>query len=305
VTSSDRAQKDATLVRTTEALRAALAKPVPPGLYLVATPIGNLGDMTLRAIATLAAADVIYCEDTRHSRTLSSHFGFSAPLKPYHEHNGDAARPYILEALADGQRIALISDAGTPLISDPGYKLVRAVIEAGHMVTSLPGPSAVTTALTLSGLPTDCFLFAGFLPPKSAARIARLTELAQVPGTLVFYEAPSRVAACVGDIATVMGGREVAVARELTKLHETVIRGAAGVVAAKLLADSPPGEFVVMVAPPKAGVVTDAMIEAHLTTAMAETSTRDAAQAVAEAMGVARGRVYDLALALKRRKDAL
>jgi 16S rRNA (cytidine1402-2'-O)-methyltransferase len=303
VTLNDRGQKDATLVRTTEALRGVLAKPMAAGLYLVATPIGNLGDMTLRAVATLSAADVIYCEDTRHSRTLAVHFGFNAPLKPYHEHNGDAARPQILNALADGKRIALISDAGTPLISDPGYKLVRAVIEAGHMVTSLPGPSALVTALTLSGLATDCFLFAGFLPPKSTARVERLVALSQVPATLVFYEAPSRAAACVTDIAAVLGDRDVAVARELTKLHETVLRGTADVVAAQLRIEAPPGEFVIMVGPPKAAVVTDALIEDRLETAMAETSTRDAAQAVAEALGVARGRVYDLALALKRRND--
>ncbi len=293
---------EGTLVRTMEALRAALAKPVAAGLYLVATPIGNLGDMTLRAIATLAAADVIYCEDTRHSRTLAAHFGLTAPLKPYHEHNGDVARPHILAALAAGQRIALISDAGTPLISDPGYKLVRAAIDAGQFVTALPGASAAITALTVSGLPTDCFLFAGFLPPKSAARIARLKELAQVPATLVFFEAPSRVAGCVADIHTSLGNREVAVARELTKLHEAVVLGPASGVAIRLAEDAPRGEFVVMVAPPLGGVVTDAMIEAHLATAMAESSTRDAAQAVAEALSVPRGRVYDLALALKRKR---
>ena len=293
-----------TLVRTTEALRAVLAKPVAPGLHLVATPIGNLGDMTLRAIATLAAADVIYCEDTRHSRTLAQHFGLSAPMKPYHEHNGEAARPHVLAALAAGQRVALISDAGTPLISDPGYKLVRAVIDAGHLVTSLPGPSAALAALTISGLPTDCFLFVGFLPPKSAARAARLMELSTVDATLVIYEAPSRVAACLADIAAVLGTREVAVARELTKLHEAVLRGLAADVAVQLAQDEPPGEFVVVVAPPKVGVVDDAMIRAHLETAMTEQSTRDAAQSVAEALGVARGRVYDLALALKRAKDA-
>ncbi len=300
--SSSATRADGTMVRTMEALRAALAKPVAPGLHLVATPIGNLGDITLRAIATLAGADIIYCEDTRHSRTLTAHFGLSAPLKPYHEHNGDVARPQILASLAQGRRIALISDAGTPLISDPGYKLVRAAVEAGHMVTAVPGASAVLTALTMSGLPTDCFLFAGFLPPKSAARMARLKELAQVPATLVFYEAPSRVADCVADIVAGLGNREVAVARELTKLHEAIVLGPASEVAIRLAEDSPRGEFVVLVAPPKAGVVTDAMIETHLETAMAESSTRDAAQAVAEALGVARGRVYDLALALKRRQ---
>ena len=294
----------ATLLRTTEALRAALAKPVAPGLHLVATPIGNLGDITLRAIATLAAADVIYCEDTRHSRTLANHFGLDAPMKPYHEHNGEAARPHILAALAAGQRVALISDAGTPLISDPGYKLVRAAIEAGHMVTCLPGASAVLAALTVSGLPTDCFLFAGFLPPKQAARRARLQQLATVDATMVLYEAPSRVAACVADIAAVLGDREVAVARELTKLHEAVLRGPASRMAEQLVQDAPPGEFVIVVAPPVGGVVTDAMIRDHLGVAMAEQSTRDAAQSVAEALGVARGRVYDLALALKRAQEA-
>lgn len=293
-----------TLIRTTEALRAALAKPLASGLHLVATPIGNLGDMTLRAIATLASADVIYCEDTRHSRTLATHFGFSAPMRPYHEHNGEAARPYILAALAAGKRIALISDAGMPLISDPGYKLVRAVIDAGHIVTCVPGASAALAALTISGLPTDCFLFVGFMPHKAGARAARLAELAAVDATLLLYEAPSRVAACVADIAAVLGDRDVAVARELTKLHEAVLRGPASVVAAELAANEPPGEFVVVIAPPLAGIVTDEMIRAHLATAMVETSTRDAAQAVSEALGVARGRVYDLALALKRQRDA-
>jgi 16S rRNA (cytidine1402-2'-O)-methyltransferase len=300
-TASDSGSSETTLVRSTEALRHALAKPLAPGLHIVATPIGNLGDMTLRAIAALAAADVIYCEDTRHSRTLALHFGFSAPLKPYHDHNGDVARPQILAALAAGQRVALISDAGTPLISDPGYKLVRAAIEAGHSVTCAPGASAVLAALTVSGLPTDSFLFAGFLPPKSAARLARLRDMQLVPATLVLYEAPSRVAAAVADIAAVLGAREVAVARELTKLHETVLRGPAHVVAERLAVEQPPGEFVILVAPPVGGVVTDAMIEARLATALAEASVKDAAALVAEALGVARGRVYELALGMKRR----
>ncbi len=298
----DRSQ---TLVRSTEALRTVLDKPLASGLHLVATPIGNLGDMTLRAIATLAAADAIYCEDTRHSRTLAQHFGFTAPLKPYHEHNAEAARPQILADLAAGKRIALISDAGMPLISDPGFKLARAVIEAGLRVTCVPGASAVLTGLSLSGLPTDRFQFAGFLPPKSAARKSRLAELLAVDATLVLYEAPSRVADCIADIAAVSGGdREVAVARELTKLHETVLRGTASEVARRLAEDSPPGEFVIIVAPPVGGVVTDAMIRTRLEAAMADASTRDAAQAVAEALGVARGRVYDLALAMKRGRDA-
>ena len=160
------------LVLATAAFSAELDKPLAAGLYIVATPIGNLGDITLRALATLAKADVIYCEDTRHSRVLARHFGFSAPLKPYHDHNGEAARPDILAALAAQKRVALISDAGTPLISDPGYKLVEAAIGAGFHVTALPGASAVLAALAASGLPTDRFLFAGFLPPKAAARMA-------------------------------------------------------------------------------------------------------------------------------------
>lgn len=295
--------KSQTLVRSTEALRAALDKPLASGLYLVATPIGNLGDMTLRAIATLAAVDAIYCEDTRHSRTLAQHFGFKAPLKPYHEYNAEAARPQILADLTDGKRIALVSDAGMPLISDPGFKLARAVIEAGLNVTCVPGASAVLTGLSLSGLPTDRFQFAGFLPPKSAARKTRLAALLAVDATLVLYEAPSRVAECIADVATVAGDtREVAVARELTKLHETVLRGTALEVSRRLAEDCPPGEFVIIVAPPAERVVTDVMIRERLEAALADESTRDAAQAVAEALGVARGRVYDLALAMKRER---
>ncbi len=281
----------------------AMAAPLSPGLYLVATPIGNLADITLRAIATLARADVVYCEDTRHSRTLMAHFGLSAPLKTYHEHNADAARPEILEALARGARIALISDAGTPLISDPGYKLVNAVLSAGYAVTSVPGPSAVIAALAQSGLPTDTFLFAGFLPPKSAARQSRLQDLAGVPGTIVLYEAPSRVVKCLADIADVMGPREVAVLRELTKLHEAARRGSAAELEAYFAANEPRGEFVILIGPPAEVAASDDDIRQRLETALAGMSLRDAADAVATACGVARGRVYDLALAMKRERD--
>ena len=285
------------------ALDAAMAQPLSPGLYLVATPIGNLADITLRAIATLARADVVYCEDTRHSRTLMAHFGLSAPLKAYHEHNADAARPEILAALARGARIALISDAGTPLISDPGFKLVNAAMAAGYAVTSVPGPSAVISALVQSGLPTDTFLFAGFLPPKSAARQARLQELAGIPATIAFYEAPSRVVKCLADIADVMGAREVAVLRELTKLHEAARRGTAAALAEYFTTHEPRGEFVILIGPPTAIAASDDDIRQRLETALSSMSLRDAADTVAAACAVARGRVYDLALAMKRERD--
>ena len=286
----------------TAALAAELDKPLAAGLHIVATPIGNLGDITLRALATLANADVIYCEDTRHSRVLARHFGFSAPLKAYHDHNGEAARPEILAALAAGKRVVLISDAGTPLISDPGYKLVEAALGAGHRVTALPGASAVLAALATSGLPTDRFLFAGFLPPKSAARSARLTELAAIDATLVLFEAPSRLGAALADIAATLGPRDVVVARELTKLHETIVRGSVAEVVAVFAGEAPPGECVIVVGPPAAAPATDDVIRDRLAVALQDASTRDAAQSVAEALGVPRGRVYDLALAIKRER---
>ena len=195
--------------RVSAVLSELVAKPLPPGLYVVATPIGNLGDITLRALAVLGGADVIYCEDTRHSRTLLAHYGISRPTRAYHEHNAERERPRVLAELAAGKSIALISDAGTPLVSDPGYKLVRAAVAAGHTVTSLPGPSAILASLAVAGIATDAFLFAGFLPPKQKARRTRLEELASVPATLLFFEAPSRLAESLDDIAAVLGDREV------------------------------------------------------------------------------------------------
>src|SRR6201993_2838551 len=189
-------------------------KPVP-GLHLVATPIGNLGDITLRALETLAGCDIIACEDTRITRRLTERYGISAQLKPYHEHNAALARPKILERLGQGASIALVSDAGTPLISDPGFKLVREVCAAGHPVIALPGPSSVVAAL-----PTDRFFFEGFLPPKETARRARLVELARIDATLVMFESGNRVQDTLAELAEVMGTREAAICRELTKLHE-------------------------------------------------------------------------------------
>lgn len=275
------------------------AGPLAPGLYLVATPIGNLGDITVRALTTLAGAEVIYCEDTRHSRTLLSHYRIHRPLRAYHEHNAEAERPRILELLAQGKAIALISDAGTPLVSDPGLKLVRDAIDKGYAVHALPGPSAVLAALCVAGQPTDTFLFAGFLPPREAARRTRLGELASVPATLVLFEAPSRIADTLDDIAAVLGARRVAVARELTKKFEEVQRGSAAEMASWSRSGTLKGEFVIVIAPPAADTVTDADIEAALDHALAEMSLRDAARAIADATGVPRSRVYDLGLRRK------
>lgn len=277
-----------------------IAAPPRPGLHIVSTPIGNLGDITVRALAALARAAVVYCEDTRHTRTLLSHFGVQATLRPYHEHNAAAERPRILAELEAGKTVALVSDAGTPLVSDPGYKLVRDVLAAGFAVECAPGPSAVLAALTGSGLPTDAFFFAGFLPPKAAARRARIAEIAAVPGTLVFFEAPSRVAETLADLAAVLGPRRAAVARELTKLHEETVSGRLDELALRF-ADKPiRGEIVILAAPPEAAEVADSLIAERLSAAFAELSLRDASKAVAEALGVPRSRVYDLALALKR-----
>ncbi len=275
--------------------------PLAPGLHLVATPIGNLGDITIRALTTLAAVDRIYCEDTRHSRTLLSHYGIHQPMRPYHEHNAETERPRILALLAAGKRLALISDAGTPLVSDPGLKLVREAIDKGFAVHALPGPSAVLAGLSVAGLPTDAFLFAGFLPSRQAARHSRLEELARVPATLVLFEAPGRITETLDDIAATLAGRRVAVARELTKKFEEVQRGTASDLAAWARGTAPKGEFVIIIAPPVAGTVTDADIEAALDHALAEMSLRDAARAIADATGVARSRVYDLGLRRKAR----
>src|ERR1700677_3363227 len=194
------------------------AASIAPGLHIVSTPIGNLGDITLRALATLAAADLIACEDTRVTRKLIDRYVISTPLTPYHDHNAAAARPKLLRRLAEGAAVALVSDAGTPLVSDPGFKLVRAAQEAGHTVTTLPGASAALAALTVAGLPTDQFLFAGFLPPKQAARRARIAELNRVPATLILFETGPRLAATLADLAAEFGEREAAVCRELTKM---------------------------------------------------------------------------------------
>src|SRR6516225_10033786 len=207
------------------------AKLLPAGLYVVATPIGNLGDVTLRALETLAAADLVACEDTRVTARLLERYAIETELTPYHDHNAAAARPKILARLRDGAAVALVSDAGTPLVSDPGYRLVRAAHDEGIAVTAVPGPSAVLTALAVAGLPTDRFFFEGFLPAKDAARRARIAELARVPATLVLFESGARIADALAALADGLGDRPAAVCRELTKLHEEVRRDGLAVLA--------------------------------------------------------------------------
>lgn len=280
------------------------APPIAPGLYLVATPIGNLGDIGLRALAILAAADVIACEDTRVSRKLTEHYGVATPLTPYHEHNAADARPRLLRRLAAGEAVALISDAGTPLISDPGYRLAREASAAGHAVTALPGASSVLAALAVAGLPTDRFFFEGFLPAKDAARQKRIRELTRIPATLVLFETGPRIAAALGALAAELGPREAAVCRELTKLHEEVRRSSLDALARDYAGGAETrGEFVVVIAPPVERQVETQDIDAMLRQALARTSVKEAVGEVASATGASRRDVYQRALALKDADD--
>ena len=275
-----------------------------PGLHVVATPIGNADDITLRALAVLRGADAIACEDTRVTGKLMTRHGISTPLLAYHEHNAARMRPLLLERLRRGEVVALVSDAGTPLVSDPGFKLVREAIAEHLPVTTLPGPSAALAALVLSGLPSDRFLFAGFLPPKAAARRRTLTELAAVPATLVFFEGTSRLADALGDMAETLGDRPAAVAREITKLYEEVRRGALGELGAHYSAAGPPrGEVVVVVGPPpsEAPALSEDALDAQLHAALGSMSLKDASAAVAAATGLTRRHVYARALALAGR----
>ncbi len=278
------------------------APELTPGLYVVATPIGNLRDITLRALEILAGCDLIACEDTRVSRRLVDHYGIKIPLTPYHDHNAETARPLLLKKLAGGARVALISDAGTPLISDPGFKLVREAREAGHAVTAAPGASAVLMALSIAGLPTDRFFFEGFLPPKEGARRTRIAELARVPATLVLFESGPRLAATLADLSVGLGAREAAVCRELTKLHEEVRRGDLAALAADYAAGAETrGEIVIVVAPSaRTHQPSAAEIDALLQGALARASLKDAVAEVAAATGEPRRTVYARALALTK-----
>lgn len=273
---------------------------VSPGLHIVATPIGNLRDITLRALDTLAGADFVLAEDTRTTKKLFAHYGISTALEAYHEHNAARARPGILRRLAAGGRVALVSDAGTPLVSDPGYKLVREAVEAGVTVYPVPGASAALAALTVAGLPSDRFLFAGFLPPKSGGRRTALGELKDVGATLIFYETGPRLGAALADMAAVLGDRPAAVARELTKLHEEVVRDRLPALAERYEEATPKGEMAVIVAPPdpNAAQVDDAEVDRRLAAALQNLSLRDAADQVAGTTGRPRREVYQRALAL-------
>ena len=276
------------------------APPVPPGLYVVATPIGNLADVTLRALSILAGADEILAEDTRVSRTLLARYGIETPLSPYHEHNAAVARPRALMRMSEGAALALISDAGTPLISDPGYKLVAEALSIGLTVQTAPGASAALAALCIAGLPTDRFFFEGFLPPKRAARRARINALAAVPGTLVFYEAAGRLPETLADLALELGPRQAAVARELTKLHEETRRGALDALAAHYAVEGAPrGEIVIVVGPPQAQAeISDPDLDREILEALRTLSVKDATAVIAAKHGLPRRQVYARALAL-------
>jgi 16S rRNA (cytidine1402-2'-O)-methyltransferase len=274
--------------------------PLAPGLYVVATPIGNLRDITLRALDVLAKADLVLAEDTRVTGKLLQAFGLSAKLERYDEHGAERTRPRALAALAEGARVALVSDAGTPLVSDPGYRLVREAAAAGHAVVPIPGASALLAGLSVAGLPTDRFLFAGFPPPKSAARRTFLAELAGIRATLVFFEGGSRLAASLADMAAVLGDRDAVVCRELTKLYETVARGRLSELAEDPRFAAPKGEIVVLVAPGREAEATAADADAALSEALSRLKPADAAAEVAKALGLPRRDLYRRALELKR-----
>ncbi len=268
------------------------------GLYIVATPIGNLGDITMRAVEVLRNCDVIACEDTRVTGKLLKHLGLSRPMVRYDDHTDAAARDGLI-ARMQGEAVALVSDAGTPLVSDPGFRLVRAAQEAGIAVTSLPGASAVTVALTLSGMPNDRFLFGGFLPAKEQARRAVLKELGTVRATIIFYETGPRLLRALASVAAVLPGRDIAVARELTKLHEECRRGTVAELAAHYEAHPPKGEIVLLIAPPVDAPHDEADADALLRDALKVVKPSQAAGQVAKATGLDRRMLYARALELR------
>jgi 16S rRNA (cytidine1402-2'-O)-methyltransferase len=284
--------------------RAADAPPLPAGLYLVATPIGSADDVTLRALDILRRADAIAAEDTRRTRQLLDIHGVALggrPIIPYHDHNGAAQRPGLLARIADGQAVALVSDAGTPLVADPGWRLAREAIDRGLPVTAAPGASAVLTALSLAGLPTDRFLFAGFPPPKAGERARFLAEVAPVPATLVFYESPRRLGESLAAMLAALGDRPAAVCRELTKKFEEVRRARLSDLAAAYAGEEPRGEIVVVVGPPAPAEAAEADIDAALLAALEGATVKDAARQVADALGAPRKAIYARALQLSGR----
>lgn len=277
---------------------------LPPGLYLAATPIGAAGDVTLRALDALARADVIAAEDTRRALKLMSLHGVARrgrPMIPYHDHNGASQRPGLLQRIAEGESVVCVTDAGTPLVADPGWRLAREAIDAGLPVAALPGASALLAALTVSGLPTDRFFFAGFPPPKQAARRKMLAELAAVPGTLVFYESPRRLGALLADMKDVLGAdRQASVSRELTKLYEETRRGPVAELAEMYRDAAPKGEIVVCVGPPDAAAPDAADLDDALNEALKAAGVRDAAKLVSLRLGLPKRAVYARALELAK-----
>ena len=281
-----------------------VAPTTAPGLHLVATPIGNLGDITIRALDTLAGADLVACEDTRVTRKLLTRYDIRTPVTAYHEHSSEGAHARILAALQDGRSIALASDAGTPLISDPGFRLVRDAAAAGVSVTPLPGPSSVMAALAAAGLPTDTFVFAGFLPAKASGRRRRLEELGALPGTLVLLESPNRIGPALVEAAEILGAeREASLCREMTKLHETFDRATLGALAQRYADVATKGEIVLVIGPPgEAEAPAEADVDRLLTTALRTLGMKEAAQAVADETGLSRRELYQRALLLRGRK---
>ncbi len=271
-----------------------------PALYVVATPIGHLADITIRALETLSGAEMIACEDTRVTRVLLDRYQIRTPLHAYHDHNAEQARPKILAALAEGKAVALVSDAGTPLVSDPGFKLVTAAVEAGYRVIPIPGASALLAALVGAGLPTDAFLFAGFLSSRDEARRQRIEELAPLAATTIFYESPHRLGDTLRDLAAIMGGsRQAVVARELTKTFEELVRGTLADLAARYAEQKPKGEIVIVVAPAPEEETTDDDVDRLLIAALQHAAPGKAAAEVARLTGRDRKALYERVLALK------
>jgi 16S rRNA (cytidine1402-2'-O)-methyltransferase len=276
------------------------APALPPGLYVVATPIGNLADLTLRALDTIAAADILACEDTRVTRKLLSRYGISAKVMAYHEHSGAAPHRAILDALAEGRSVALVSDAGTPLVSDPGLALVADAAAAGHAIVPIPGASSVSAALSAAGLPVETVLFLGFMPAKAGARRKRLAEVADIPATLILFESPNRIATLLADARETLGDRDAALCRELTKLHETFDRAPLAELARRYAEAGAKGEIVLVISPPGAAAApAEADVEEALRQALATANVKQAAQSVAAATGLPRRELYRRALALK------
>ena len=296
------------LNRTCDVLAGQLAADLPAGLYLVATPIGNLADISLRALGVLARADLIYCEDRRHSARLLNHYHIEAELKSYHEHNAGRERPRLLSLVKEGYTVALISDAGTPLVSDPGYKLVVEAQKQGLAVFALPGASAPIAALVSAGLPTDFFTFAGFLPTKKTARQKRLQALAQHEATLIFFESPKRLKASLRDFVSCFGDRHAAIARELTKLHEEVRTGSLLELNAHYeKQESIKGEIVMIVAgcDPQNSAPDEEALQREIKKGLQQNSLRDVVRQICQRFNLPRSKVYPLAVKTKDKAGEL